>query len=102
MFCRGGGSRGTRRGLAPPAGNDTAIDQPLLAAQDVLGGVVTGRRGVARRDGVDDRPVLVLHRLHEVVAARFVPTGDPHAFAQVLLQKAKQQPELRIAGRIRR
>ncbi len=53
---------------------------------------------VARRDGLDDGAVLVLHRLHEVEPARLVAARDAHAFAQVLLEKAEQQPELRVAG----
>jgi hypothetical protein len=59
---------------------------------------MTCRDGIARGDGVDDGAVLLLHRLHEILAPRFVAARDAHAFAQVLLQKAEQQAELRITG----
>jgi hypothetical protein len=39
-----------------------------------------------------------LHRRHEVPPPRLVAARDAHAFAQVLFQKAQQQPELRVAG----
>ncbi len=71
---------------------------PLLAAKDVACGVTACRHRIARRDGFDHGTVLLLHRHHEVVAARFVAARDAHAFAQVLLQKAEQQAKLRVAG----
>ena len=64
------------------------------------GGTAARRDRVARGDRVDDGAVLDAHRLHEVGAARLVAARDAHAFAQVLLQEAEQQAELRVAGRL--
>ena len=55
---------------------------------------------VARRNGLDDVGMLAAHSGHEVDAARLVAARDAHAFAQVLLQKAEQQAELRVTGRV--
>ena len=66
--------------------------------QHVFARALARRGRIVRGDRVDDRAVLDAHRVHEVTAPRLVAARDAHALAQVLLQKAEQQAELRVAG----